>query len=122
MLSSLRQVLQTDSEIHIFCSAIPYIVSKKQPVGSVHEVLAESLETAFVEANFVVNFLQSLALPRHTSPPSEPIVPHPPRQNNLQNLLPLDTSETALVIVRRGHLSPHFQKVPTSLIPPLSLL
>ena len=54
MASSLRQVLQTYSEICIFCSAIQYIVSKKQPVGSAHEVLAESLETAFDEAHFIV--------------------------------------------------------------------
>ena len=46
-----------------------------------HEVLAESLETAFNEAHFIVNlhnFLQSLALPRHTFPPSEPLSPIPP--------------------------------------------
>ena len=72
MASSLRQVLQTYSEICIFCSAIQYIVSKKQPVGSAHEVLAESLETVFDdEAHFIVNlhnFLQPLALPRHPFP------------------------------------------------------
>ena len=50
---------------------------QKQPVGSVHEVLAESLETVFDGANFLVNlfnFLQPLALPMHTFPPSEPFV------------------------------------------------
>ena len=103
MASSLRQVLQTYSEICIFCSAIQYIVSKKQPVGSAHEVLAESLETVFDdEAHFIVNlhnFLQPLALPRHPFPPNEPFLPHPPRQNNFQNSSPLDTSETALVCI-----------------------
>ena len=71
MARSLRKVLQTYSEICNFCSAIQYIVSKKQPVGSAHEVLAESLETVFDEAHFIVNlhdFLQPLAIHRHTSP------------------------------------------------------
>ena len=91
MASSFRQVLQTYSEICIFCSVIQYIVPKKQPVGSAHEVLAESLETVFDdEAHFIVNlhnFLQPLALPRHTFPPSEPFVPHPPQAEQLPKLL-----------------------------------
>ena len=102
MAGSLRQVLQTYSEICLFCSAIQYVVSKKQPVGSAHEVLAESSKTVFDEAHFIVNwhsFLQPLALSRHTFPPSESFVPHPPRQNNFQNASPLDTSETALVCI-----------------------
>ena len=64
MASSLREVLQTYSEICIFCSTIQNIVCKKQPVGSAHEVLAESLKTTFDEAHVIVNlhnFLQSLA-------------------------------------------------------------
>ena len=71
MASSLRQVLQTYSEIRIFCSMIQYIVSKKQPVESAHEVLVKSLETVFDEAHFIVDlhdFLQPLAIPRHTFP------------------------------------------------------
>ena len=102
MAGSLRQGLQTYSEICLFCSAIQYIVSKKQPVGSAHEVLAESSETVFDEAHFIVNlhsFLQPLALSRHTFLPSESFVPHPPRQNNVQNFSPLDTSETALACI-----------------------
>ena len=95
MARPLRQVLQTYSEIYIFCSVIQYIMQYikqhiKQPVGGAHELLTESLETAFDEAHFTVNlynFLQSLALPRHTCPPSEPFVPHSPRQNNTPNLL-----------------------------------
>ena len=55
MVTSFRQVLQTYSEICIFFSAIQCIVSKKQPVGSVHEVLAGSLEIAFDEDQFTVN-------------------------------------------------------------------
>ena len=47
MASYLRQVLQTYAEICIFCSAMQYIVSKKQPVGSAYEVLVESSETIF---------------------------------------------------------------------------
>ena len=80
MAGSLRQVLQIYSEICLFCSAIQYIVSKKQPVASTHEVLAESSETVFDEAHFIVNlhsFLQLLALSRHTFPPSESFVPIP---------------------------------------------
>ena len=102
MASSLKQVLQTYSKICIFCSAIQYIVSKKQPVGSAHEMLAEFLETAFNEAHFIVNlhnFFQFLALPRHTFPPSEPFVLHTPKQNNFQNSSPLDTLETGLVCI-----------------------
>ena len=38
---------QTYAEICIFCSAMQYIVSKKQPVGSAYEVLVESSETVF---------------------------------------------------------------------------
>ena len=78
MAGSLRQVLQTYSEICLFCSAIQYVVSKKQPVGSAHEVLAESSKTVFDEGHFIVNwhsFLQPLALSRHTFPPSESFVP-----------------------------------------------
>ena len=100
--SSLRQVLQTYSAICLFCSAIQYIVSKKQPVGSAHEVLAESSETGFDEAHFLFNlhsFLQPLALSRHTFPPSQSFVPYPRRKNNFQNSSPLDTSEAALVCI-----------------------
>ena len=60
-------------------------------MGSAHEVLTESLKTIFDEAHFIVhlhNFLQPLALPGHTFPPSEPFVPHPPRQNNFENSEP----------------------------------
>ena len=76
----LRQVFQTYSEICIFCSVIQYIRTKKQPVGSVHEVLAESLETVFDEAHFKFNlhiFLQPFALSGQTFPPSESFVPIP---------------------------------------------
>ena len=55
MASSFRKVLQTYSEIYIFCIVIQYIESKKQLVGSVHEVLVESLEIVFDEVRFVVN-------------------------------------------------------------------
>ena len=48
MASSLRQDLQTYSEICIFCDVIQYMESKKQPVGSAHKVLAESLEALFI--------------------------------------------------------------------------
>ena len=75
---------------------------KKQPVGSAQEVLVESFETAFDEAQFIVNlhnFFQLLALPRQTLSSSESFVPHRPRQNDLQNSATLDTSETALVSI-----------------------
>ena len=77
-------------------------MSKKQSVGSAHEVLAESFETAFDGAHFIVNlhyFLQPLVLPRHTFPPNEPFFPHLSRQNNFQNSSPLDRLETALVCI-----------------------
>ena len=51
------------------CSAIQYIVSKKQPVRSAHDVSVDSSEIAFDEAYFTVNlhsFLQPVALRRHT--------------------------------------------------------
>ena len=66
MPGSLRQVWQTYSEICLFCSAIQYIVSKKQPVGSAHEVLAESSKTVFDEAHFIVN-LHSFFQPQSES-------------------------------------------------------
>ena len=77
----------------IFCTAIQYIVSKKQPVESVHEVSADSSETVFDEAHFIVNlqsFLQLLSLPRHTFPQSEStkwvICPPFPQAEQLLNL------------------------------------
>ena len=109
MAGSFRQILQNYSEKCTFCSAIQYIVSTKQPVGSAHEGLAESLETVFDnEAHFIVkfhNFLQLLVLPRHPFIPDEPFLPHPPRQNNFQNSSPLETSETALVCIVCNPLS-----------------
>ena len=84
------QVLQTYSEICIFCSVIQYVVSKKQPMGSVHEVLVESLENVFDKSHFIVNlhsFHKSLALPRKIFSPSESFVPHHRRHNNFQNPL-----------------------------------
>ena len=81
MASSFRQVLQTYSEIYIFCSAIQYIVFKKQPVGNAHEVSAQSFETVFDDkTHFIVNlhnFLQPLGLPRHSFPPNEPFLLDP---------------------------------------------
>ena len=92
MGSSFRQVLQTYSEICIFCSAIQYIVSKKQRVGIAYGVLAESLETVFDdEAYFIVNlhnYLQPLALPRHSFYRNdEPFLPHPPEAEKIPKLL-----------------------------------
>ena len=78
MASSLRLVLETYSEKCIFCCVIQYIESKKHLVGSVPEALAESLESAFDEAPFIVNlhsFLQPPALPRQPFSPSESFVP-----------------------------------------------
>ena len=79
-----------------------YKGSKKQPVGSAHEVLTDSSEIAFDEAHIIVNqqsFLQSPALPRCTVPPSELFVPYFPRQKNSQNSSPLDISEKASVCI-----------------------
>ena len=101
-------ILQTYSDVCIFCSAIQYIVSKKQPVGSAHEVSADSSEIVFDEAHFIVNlqsFLQRLALLRRTLSQSESFVPHSPRQNNFQNASPLGTSETALMCTFSSILS-----------------
>ena len=95
-----KTILQTYSEICILFRAIQFIVSKKQPVGSAHEVPVDSSEIAFDETYFIVNFhglLLPLALPRHTFPPSESFAAHSPRQNNFQTSSPLDTLETALL-------------------------
>ena len=101
MGGSLRQVLQVNSEICIFCSAIQYIVSKKQRAGSVHEVSVDSSEIVFDEAHFIANLVSSnpSPSPRHTISPSESFGPHFPRQNNFQNSSLLDTSKTALVCI-----------------------
>ena len=95
------QVLQVNSEICIFCSATQYIVSKKQPAGSAHDVSADSSETVFDEAHFIANLVPSnpYPSPRHTISPSESFGPHFPRQNNFQNSFYLDTSKTALVSI-----------------------
>ena len=91
MASSLRQVLQTYSEICIFCRAIQYILSKKEPVWSAHELLAESLGTAFDdETHFTVNlhnFLQLLALARNPFSPKWAISPRSPQVEQLPKLL-----------------------------------
>ena len=81
MVSSLRQVLQTYSQIDIFCSVIQYIESIKQPVESAHEVLAESLENVFDEAHFIVNlhnFIQPLPSPDTSFPQVSHLYPIPP--------------------------------------------
>ena len=82
MVSSFGKVLKTYSEVCIFYSAIQYILPKKQPVESAHEVLEESLEAVFDdETYFVVNFynlLQPLALPRHPFPQMSHFSPVPP--------------------------------------------
>ena len=96
MASSLRQLLEIYPEICIFCSTIQYIVSKKQPVGSVPEVLVVSSETVFDEAHFIVNLH---SFPKHSFPPSESFVSHSSRHNNFQNSSPLDTSETVVVCI-----------------------
>ena len=71
MASSLRQLLQTYSEICNFCSAIRHIVSKKQPVRSAHEVSVDSSETFFDKAHFIVD----LQLPPAPSPPQAHLSP-----------------------------------------------
>ena len=76
--------------IFLQCNSIYKGSKVQQPVGSAHEVLTDSSETAFDEAHIIVNqqsFLQSPALPRYTVPPSESFVPYSPRQKNFQELL-----------------------------------
>ena len=70
-------------------------------MGSAHEVLEESLGTVFGEAHFIVNlhnFLQLLALPRHTFPPGVSFAPIPPGRTTSKTF-PLGTSGTALMCV-----------------------
>ena len=92
----------------LFCSATQYIVSKKQPVGSAHEVLAESLDTVFDgEAHFIVNlhnFLQPLALPDTPFPQMSHFSTIPPGRTTSKTPL-LYTSETALVCIFSSILS-----------------
>ena len=87
----LKTIFQeTYLEICIFCSAVQCIVSKKQPVGSAHEVLAESLETTFDEA-----YLQLICIvssnpqpsPATPFPPSESFISHPPQTEQLPKFL-----------------------------------
>ena len=119
MASSLRQVLQTYSEICFFCSAIRYIVSKKQPVGSAYEVLTESLETVFDdEAHFIVklyNFLQPLALPRHPFPQTSHFSPISPGRTTSKIPL-LYTLETALVCIFSSILNHRWENQKNSII------
>ena len=83
------QVLQVNSEICIFCSATQYIVSKKQPAGSAHDVSADSSEIVFDEAHFIANLVPSnpYPSPRHTISPSESIWPPFPQAEQLPKLL-----------------------------------
>ena len=77
-------------------------------MGGVHEVSIESLETVFDKALIIVNlhsFLQFLALPRQTFPPSEWFVPHSKTKNNFQNSPPLDTSATPLECIYFSNLN-----------------
>ena len=86
MASSLRQALQ------IYFVQFNTKCLDTASGKCTHEVLAESLETVFDEAHFIVNlhnFIQPLDLLMHTIPPSEPFVP---RQSNFQNSSPLDIS------------------------------
>ena len=85
-----KTILQTYSDMCIFCSAIQYIVSKKQPLGIALQVSADSSEIVFDESHFMVklhSFLQPLLLPRYTFPPSEAFVPHSPQVEQFPKLL-----------------------------------
>ena len=114
-----KTILQTYSDICIFCSVIQYIVSKKQPVRSALEVSVDSSEIFFDEAHFIVNlkgFLKPLVFPRHTFAQSESFVAHSPRQSNFQNSSPLDTSETALVCIFSSILNHSYANKKNSII------
>ena len=52
MTSSLRQFCRHIQK-YTFFSAIQYIVSKKQPVESAHEVSADSSAIVYDEAHFI---------------------------------------------------------------------
>ena len=85
--------------IHFFVVRF-YMQSKKQSVGSAHEVSTDSSERVFEDAHFIINshgFLQPLTLSRHNFPRSGSFVPHSHRHKNFQNFSPLDKFETALV-------------------------
>ena len=92
MANSLRQILQTYSEIcriiALCYSMMQHIDSEKQSMGSGRKMLAESLKSVFNEVLFIVNlhsFLLLLTLSRQTPPLGKSFVFHPSMQNNLQN-------------------------------------
>ena len=81
------------------------LVSKKQPVQSAQEVLAESLETVSDEPNVLINFTVS-SKPQSSPGKHFPQVNHcssSPRKNIFQNSPPVDTS--ALVCIFSSILS-----------------
>ena len=73
-----------------------YIVSKNQPVGSAHEVLAESLKTVYHdEAHFIVNlhnFLHPYPSLDTPFPTNEPFLQHSPGRTTSKTL-PLQTHQ-----------------------------
>ena len=74
MVNSLRQVLQTYSEIRIFYVILAIYHFQKQSVGSALKVLAKSLENFVDEVRFIVNlhsFFMPLSHSRLTLPPGK---------------------------------------------------
>ena len=69
-----KTLLQTYSEICIFCSSIQYIVSKKQAVGSAHELSTDSSESSLMK------------LIRHTFLPKWVVCPPFPQAEQLPKL------------------------------------
>ena len=96
------------------CDSI--FVSKKQPVQSAQEVLAESLETVFDEPHVLVNFIVS-SMPQSSPSKSFPQVNHSsssPRKSIFQSSRPLDTVACNLVCIFSSifsHSYNHFHNI-----------
>ena len=84
MVNSLRQVLQTYSEIRIFYVILAIYLFQKQSVGSALKVLVKSLENFVDEVRFIVNlhsFFMPLSHSRLTLLPGKSLPP--PRAEKL---------------------------------------
>ena len=118
MANSLRNVLQTYSEIWIFC-VIQYMDFQKQSMGSALKLLGKSLKTVLDEVHFMVS-VPSFSL--SPSLPGKPFVPQvihllPFQAEQLTKLPPLlDTSTITIVFIVLSILSHSLANLENSMI------
>ena len=118
MANSLRNVLQTYSEIWIFC-VIQYMDFQKQSMGSALKLLGKSLKTVLDEVHFMVSVPSFSLSPSLPGKPFVPQVSHllPFQAEQLTKLPPLlDTSTITLVFIVLSILSHSLASLENSMI------